>query len=112
MIQAVINRSKDGSIQSFSLSGHAQSADYGKDLVCAGASAVVFGSINAVMALAKLEPILDLGSDGGYLRFELPEELEPDAFSKAQLLLEGMLVSLQTIERDYSKYMKVRLKNI
>ncbi|MFY4774733.1 ribosomal-processing cysteine protease Prp [Metabacillus sp. RGM 3146] len=111
MINAAINRSKDGFIRSFSLSGHAQSNEYGRDLVCAGASAVTFGSVNAIIALANIEPKLDIGSEGGYLKFELPDGLEDAVFEKAQLLLEGMLVSLQTIERDYGEYIRITIKD-
>lgn len=111
MINAAVNRSQDGSIRSFSLSGHAQSNEYGKDLVCAGASAVTFGSVNAIIALTSIEPVLDIGSDGGYFKFELPDGLDKAVFEKVQLLLEGMLVSLQTIEKDYSEFIRVTIKH-
>lgn len=94
-------------ISSFSISGHADFARKGQDIVCAGVSAVAFGSVNAVMSLTTVEPIIkQAGKDGGFLEVHFPET-ESDA--KVQLLLEGMLVSLQTIERDYGKYMKIIL---
>ena len=39
------------------MNGHADFAAHGQDLVCAGASAVVFGSINAVIALWNVTTI-------------------------------------------------------
>ncbi|KKB72579.1 MULTISPECIES: ribosomal-processing cysteine protease Prp [Bacillus] len=108
MIQATITRSRlDGDILSFEMTGHANFAEHGHDLVCAGASAVAFGAVNAVIALTGIDPILDLGEDGGYLSFRFPDETDQEARSKAQLLLEGMIVSLQTIERDYKGYLRV-----
>ncbi|MBD1381208.1 ribosomal-processing cysteine protease Prp [Metabacillus arenae] len=108
MIKATFFRSVDGSIETFHLTGHADFAEHGKDLVCAGASAVVFGSINAILALTKIEPKkLDLGPDGGYLNFELPDHLDGKVQNKVQILLEGMLVSLQTIEADYGEHIQV-----
>ena len=59
MIDITINRSKSGFIVSFTMSGHALFADHGKDLVCAGASAVSFGTINAVHVLTGIIPDID-----------------------------------------------------
>ena len=51
-----------------------------------------------------------LGQDGGYLRCELPELEEAATAEKVQLLLEAMVVSLKTIERDYGKFIRVTLR--
>ena len=95
----------NGNIYGFEMSGHANSVSEGYDLVCAGASAVSFGSVNAIIQLCQFEPIIEqAGDEGGYLRMELPDHLSDDTRLKAQVLLEGMIVSLQTIERDYGAY--------
>lgn len=111
MINAKIYRSNEGLITSFILSGHAEFAEHGKDLVCAGASAVTFGSVNAVLSLTKIEPQIDQGGDGGYLHVRLPKNLDQSTSDKVQLLLEGMVVSLQTIETDYEQYISVSIMN-
>jgi hypothetical protein len=108
MIQVTIHREKTNAIGSFTMTGHANYAPYGQDLVCAGASAVVFGAINAVEALTGVVATIELGKDGGFLKYELPSDLDDQSFVKAQLLLEGMLVSLQTIEMDYGKYIRIK----
>ncbi len=64
MIQATIRRSHDKGILSFEMTGHANFAEHGQDLVCAGVTAVVFGAVNAVIVLAGFEPLLDIGEDG------------------------------------------------
>ncbi|MRX71414.1 ribosomal-processing cysteine protease Prp [Bacillus lacus] len=108
MIRAGFNRSKDGYIRSFTLTGHAEFAEHGKDLVCAGASAVVFGSVNAVAALTGVEPDIELADEkGGYFSCRIPGNLEKEASAQIQLLLEGLVVSLQTIEADYGEYIQV-----
>ena len=48
------------------MSGHALFADHGKDLVCAGASAVSFGTINAVHALTGVIPDI-VQEESGFL---------------------------------------------
>ncbi|MFD1018898.1 ribosomal-processing cysteine protease Prp [Thalassobacillus hwangdonensis] len=109
MIRVMILR-KDGNMTGFEISGHAESGPHGHDLVCAAVSAVSFGAVNAVIRLSECEPAIEQGGEGGYLRIELPEDLGQDQLDKASLLLEGMLVSLQTIERDYSQYITISEK--
>lgn len=110
MIKVNIYRNKSGHITAFELTGHANSGPHGHDLVCAAVSAVAFGMTNAVMKLSEIEPIIDQGGQGGYLKVTLPDEVADEQFEKATLLLEGMLTSLVTIERDYDQYISISEK--
>ncbi|MEH7886797.1 ribosomal-processing cysteine protease Prp [Bacillus sp. JJ1609] len=109
MIRATINRTKSGSIQSFTISGHAGFAAHGSDIVCAGVSAVSFGAVNSIISLTGITPDIEQGADG-FLRCDIPDNLPEDTQEKMQLLLEGMVVSLQTLERDYGKHIKITFK--
>lgn len=109
MIKVTIHRAKSGVIQSFTMDGHADFAEHGEDIVCAGASAVSFGAVNALMKLTGVDPIIDMG-EGGYLRCTIPKDIDADVQERVQLLLEGMVVSLQTIEQDYGEHIKVTFK--
>ncbi|MDX8046554.1 ribosomal-processing cysteine protease Prp [Gracilibacillus sp. S3-1-1] len=110
MINVIIER--EGSyIKSFTLTGHAESGPAGQDLVCAAVSGISFGSVNAVFALCDIDLEIDqAGDEGGYLRVTLPDSLDDQLLNKASLLLEGMLVSLQTVERDYGQYISISEK--
>jgi uncharacterized protein YsxB (DUF464 family) len=108
MIQITINRTESGFIQSFEISGHAFFANRGKDIVCAGVSAVSIGAINAVHALTGVTP--EIEHESGFLRCVVPENLSEDIYEKVQLLLEGMTVSLRTIEEEYGKHIKITFK--
>lgn len=110
MINISIYRDNENEIKSFELSGHAESGPYGYDLVCAGVSAVSFGAVNSIYALCEIELIIDQADEGGYLHVTLPSSINRNMKEKAQLLLEGMLISLQTIEREYSKFIKIESK--
>lgn len=109
MINITINRTESGLIQSFTMSGHANFAGHGEDIVCAGASAVSFGSVNAIEALTGIVPEIEQGK-GGFLRCTFPIDLHEGVQEKVQLLLEAMVVSLETIERDYGKHIKITFK--
>ncbi|OEH91471.1 ribosomal-processing cysteine protease Prp [Bacillus solimangrovi] len=107
MVNVEVKRDKHNHIQSFMLSGHADSGPYGYDLVCAGVSSVSFGAVNAVYELCQVPLEVEQAEDGGYLRCTVPANLDGQVANNVQLLLEGMLVSLRTIERDYAKHIKV-----
>jgi uncharacterized protein YsxB (DUF464 family) len=96
-------------IQSFTMSGHALFADHGQDIVCAGASAVSFGSINAVHELTGIIPYIEQGKDG-FLSCTIPDNISEAIQEKIQLLLEGMVISLQTIEEQYGEHIKITFK--
>ncbi|WP_456273890.1 ribosomal-processing cysteine protease Prp [Bacillus sp. AK031] len=110
MINVYFTKDPGGRISSFSMDGHANFAQNGQDIVCAGASAVSFGTVNAIMSLTGVEPGIDQSPDGGYLHCEFPADLPEETEEKVQLLLQGMIVSLQTIEREYSKFIKITFK--
>ncbi|GAA0442468.1 ribosomal-processing cysteine protease Prp [Lentibacillus halophilus] len=90
-------------IKQFTVTGHAKSGPYGYDLVCAGVSAVTFGSVNAIMELGEMDLPIEQGGEGGFLRVTVPQKVTVDAMKKAQTLLEGMVISLKTIEKEYGE---------
>ena len=107
MIQVTVAE-KNNEISAFTISGHANSGPYGYDLVCAAVSAVSFGAVNAVFELAKINLEIDQAGEGGYLAVNLPLNCSSDQKEKAQLIFEAMLVSLKTIEREYSQFIQIK----
>jgi len=106
VIQVKIERNKDGSIRSFTVKGHAFYADPGKDIVCAGVSAVTVGTVNAIEALTGVELVNRM--EDGFLQAsvpDLPMGIKPE---QVQLLLESMAVMLRTIQESYGDYIAIR----
>ena len=87
-------------ISAYEISGHAMSAEPGRDLVCAGVSAVVFGLTNALIGLGLDESKVKLSD--GYLRVDTRETDED-----MNALIYGLIVSLETIERENDEYLSV-----
>ncbi|GIN22666.1 MAG TPA: ribosomal-processing cysteine protease Prp [Bacillus bacterium] len=110
MIFVKICQDDKGKIASFTMSGHAEFAEKGQDIVCAGASAVTFGTINAVISLTGITPDIEQ-QESGFLSCSVPEDLPADTSERIQVLLEGMVISLQTIERDYKDYINITFTN-
>ena len=91
-------------IASFVVEGHAEYDVPGKDLVCAAVSAVTFGTYNSIESLTGIIPIHEM--EPGLLDVTIPDIAVSDHAKNAQvqLLLESMIVMLQTIEQNYGDY--------
>jgi len=87
-------------LQAYEISGHAFSDEPGKDLVCAGVSAVAFGLTNALIGLGLDEARVKLAD--GYLRVDMRE-----ADYDMTAIIYGLIVSLETIEREHDEYLSV-----
>ncbi|TDF97646.1 ribosomal-processing cysteine protease Prp [Paenibacillus piri] len=106
MIRITIRRKPNGGIRSFQVKGHALYDQSGKDIVCAGVSAVTVGTVNAVEALLGLE--LQVETKHGLLYAEVADNLDEALETKVQLLLESMVVMLQSIEQSYGAYIAMQ----
>ncbi|MBP1156579.1 MULTISPECIES: ribosomal-processing cysteine protease Prp [unclassified Paenibacillus] len=106
MIRIEIYRGQDRRIERFSVEGHAEYDEPGKDIVCAGVSAVTVGAVNAVETLTG--QVLGADMEHGLLLVTIPKKLETESDAKVQLLLEGMVVMLQTIEQSYGAYIAMQ----
>lgn len=109
LIIGTFKRNDSGRIISFELTGHAQSGEYGKDLVCAAVSALAISCVNGIDALAGVKPIVDANEEeGGYLYIELPEDSTQEQTNITQILLENLLLGLQAVQAEYGKYLQLK----
>ena len=99
MIRVAINYCND-SITEFKVTGHSNFAEKGKDIVCAGVSAIVVGGINAITSLVNNQNI-NYEVDDGFVRLT---NLDND---EVQKILKILIVQLKTVEDSYSKYIKI-----
>lgn len=93
----------DDQIKKIIIEGHAYFAEPGQDIVCSAVSAVTFGAINAIDELTDAHFDLSVTEEQtGYIFYE-----NKDNNIEAQLLLQGLVISLQTIEESSSNYIKI-----
>ncbi|RIX50549.1 cysteine protease [Paenibacillus nanensis] len=100
-----VRKTEDRRIVSFAVEGHAKYAKPGKDIVCAGVSAVSVGTVNAIETLAGVE--LPAQMKNGWLSSDIPVLMDAKADERMQLLLESMAVMLGTIAASYGKHVVI-----
>ncbi|WP_223068274.1 ribosomal-processing cysteine protease Prp [Paenibacillus caui] len=105
MIIVTIKRDEQRSVTGFKIEGHANFAKAGRDIVCAGVSAVTVGTVNAVEELTGIA--MNARMKNGFLSADLPLSFPVEAKEKAELLLSSLVVMLRTIEKSYGKYIKI-----
>lgn len=111
MITVEIHSNEKRQSYGFEISGHAYSGDPGNDLVCAGASAIAFGSVNAIGELAKIVPGIEQGQEGGFLSVIVdPNDLTPDQDAKLQLILQVMVTQFYTMVASYGDFIEIKYK--
>lgn len=111
MIQVTIERDRtDRRIVKYVYLGHAHYDDPGKDIVCAGVSSIAFGIVNSIEALLGIELKCRLDESEGRFEAKVPHVTDVDLDDRLQLLLESMVVMIDTIERSYGKYVKLTTK--
>lgn len=104
MIRVSVGISGDR-IAGFSIKGHALSGQYGQDLVCAGASSVVFGAMNALDEMYPGKCDLKAGKNSVDIRTESADE-------GVQTCLKMLQFQLQTLADDYPKNIQVKKKEV
>ena len=79
------------------MKGHANTAEYGNDLVCAAVSAIVTGGFNAF----NDDDVSEIALDEGYAKVIVKTE---NGYS----ILNTIIVQLKTIEEAYPKNIKIK----
>lgn len=110
MIIVTVKRNERKAVNGFKVEGHANFAEAGFDIVCAGVSAVTVGTVNAVEELTGI--VMDSRMKNGFLSADLPRACPDGAREKAELLLSSLVVMLRSIEESYGPYIKIQEMNI
>ncbi len=91
-------------ITGFECKGHSGSAEAGQDIICAFVSSACFMVANTVTEVMHLNA--DARATDGYMKLEINEFAE-----NAQDILNGLLLHLTELEKDYPQNIKVRCNN-
>lgn len=101
MVKVSFYYQKDNIVKT-EVQGHACFDQFGKDIVCAGISAVVFGTLNALDQLINQEEIKIDQTDNKIVI----TVLQPN--NNNQMILKTMLWQLKTISDQYRKNITIK----
>ena len=105
VVRVRIERSPDGPITAFTVDGHSGSGPRGRDIVCAGVSAL---TQTAVLGLERrLHLAVDVEASAGLLVCRLPSGLEDPLLGRAQDVLETMRIGLCAMAAAHPGHVRV-----
>ena len=100
---------ESGVICGYEAGGHAGGKRIrGYDLVCCAVSALTQTGVNALCAVAGVEP--DVQVKDGYLRCILPEDLADKQIADAQIILRTIMTGLTDIQKIYPNLIRIQQK--
>lgn len=89
--------------------GHAEYARRGQDVVCAAVSALTIGTVNSLEKLAGEKMDCAADQKTGFLRCQFEDILQ----ERSSFLIDSMVLSLETISRQYGKkYLQVKFEEV
>lgn len=104
MVKVSIYRDKNGDITSYEVAGHAEAAEEdGYDLVCNSVSVLTQAPLIGLERYLKLKPQYTVDEECGIFTLKLDR-----ADSNTQAILETMVLALQSVERQFPQYVKVK----
>lgn len=105
MIKVRIERSSDGFVQGFKVSGHAGYAKYGEDIICSAVSAVVLTAVGYAESIYNPEAKEELQcfeQSSGFTVWHCPE-LAESVRHELRPVLDAMVYGLKQICESYGK---------
>lgn len=91
----------NGKIFYIEIDDHANFANYGNDVVCAGISSVVFGALNAFVDYHLSDGRIVIADS--FIKINLIED------NDIQVVANTLLIQLKTIKESYPDYIKIEI---
>ena len=92
-------------INGFSISGHSGYAEAGSDIVCAAISAVVMMAEATINDVCGAKAKVRVGEEDARITLKLPKACDEE--ETVQAVLAGMMVTLISLQEDYSDFIEV-----
>lgn len=99
MITVTIYKDQTGHYKGFQTNGHAGSAAYGKDIICAAVSMLIINTINSMDTLLHESFSCVENEDNGMIRLDfkqIPSE-------GSRILMDAMILGLNEVKHQYGK---------
>lgn len=95
----------------FEIIGHADYAEEGLDIVCAGISATVITSLNLLIKLLNKKVLFNENQEEGYMHFEIIEEIDNNTRDFVEIVVDNLYESLLEISDNYPNHLKIKKEN-
>ena len=93
----------------FECSGHTGFEEYGRDILCATISGITQSIVLGLINVCKIDVKLIKDENVGYLKVELPDNLNQNKLKQSQILFETLFESVKDLVSGYSSYISMEV---
>ncbi|MFP3155485.1 ribosomal-processing cysteine protease Prp [Lachnospiraceae bacterium ZAX-1] len=109
MVKVTIYKGQADIYAGFDCTGHADYAEKGSDIICAGVSALVINTINSISCLTDDVATTDSNEKTGRISMKFEKQASYDA----NLLIKSLILGLQGIQKNYgNEYIMLIFKEV
>ena len=101
---------ENGNPVGFAVTGHANMGEYGEDLICAAASAIVQTAILGITEVCHISAGVSI--EEGETVCILSKDATKDEIRNAGIVMNTMIAGLRSIQASYPKTLKFRNKEV
>lgn len=115
MIRITIYKDKNNYIKRYSVSGHANYDEHGRDIVCAAVSVLTQTTLLSINRVAKIEEdqiFYSINQKSGYLDVEILDDISVEEFKNAQIILMSLVVGLESVIDSYPDYVTLEYREV
>ena len=99
---------QDDIFTGFMVSGHTGYEDAGKDIVCAGISALTINFINSVEEFMDDRFVVNTNEEDGMIDFKFEE----NPSKESQVLLDSLVFGLENLAKDYKEFISLEFREV
>ena len=93
----------------FECSGHTGYDEFGRDILCATLSGITQACVMGITKVLNINAKVNRDDNSGYLKIELPKNINKDNFNKSQVLFDTLYISILDLMEGYSKYISMEV---
>ena len=107
-MKAAVYRDSKGDIRGFQISGHSDYNPDGEDILCAAVSVLTTNCINSIEKFTQDKTdILAVNEEEGFVHFRLKTVSD-----ESRLLLNSLVLGLQSLEESYGKFIQIQFEEV
>lgn len=107
MVKVTIYKNKFNQIISFSTLNHAKDK-----IICSAISMIVLNTINSIEYFTSQKFIVDIQEKDAYIHFELTDLNQNKVNDDCNLLLNSLLLGLESIKNEYKNQISIEFKEV
>lgn len=108
MVKVTFYTYRDNSYKGFKVSGHANYAEIGEDILCSAISALTINTINSIEELTSNHILYEM-NESGTIKFKFESPSDKDG----QLIVNTLFLGITNIYKEYGdEYLQVYFKEV